>query len=268
MGERHTAIDVSATWDAATTLAALAANRRAKNLAEALDLVLVTRYCQLNSTPDEIEVDGRAVVPGCERMIHPGGVGTPRLREFALADLSARLHRSHDATRAFVADALDLRYRLPCIWHRLTAGEIEIWRARGVARATRDLSVDAARFVDAEVVRIIDSIGPRRLERVVQAAAIAADPDDAEQAVRERDDRQVQVLPTVRDGRKDIFIRADVADVIRFEAAVDFVADLLGVDGAVEPKEIRRSRAVGVIADPNAVLDLFARTRGSDGRPR
>jgi hypothetical protein len=104
-----------ASWDAPTTLAALAANRRAKNLAEARDLVLVMRYCELNATPDEIEVDGHVVVPGSERMVQPGGLGTPRVREFAVADVSARMHRSHDATRAFIADALDLRYRLPRI---------------------------------------------------------------------------------------------------------------------------------------------------------
>jgi hypothetical protein len=35
------------------------------------------------------------------------------------------------------------------------------------------------------------------------------------------------------------------------------------LDGDPDPKRIRRSKAIGVIADPNAVLELFARTRTS-----
>ena len=51
-------------------------------------------------------------------------------------------HRSV-AARALVADALDLRYRLPLLWERC-GRSVRAWQARKVAEQTRPLSWDAA----------------------------------------------------------------------------------------------------------------------------
>lgn len=245
----------------ADVLDALVTNRRVKNLAEAHDLVLVARYCQLNATADAIAHPAETYAGG-ERLVHPGGDGTRPVREFAVADLAARLGRSHDTTLRLVTDVLDLVYRLPLLWRRVLVGRVEPWRARQIATASHPASWEAARRVDAEVYSIAASVGPKRLAAIVAAAVIAADPDHADRlAERAADSRQVRVDRSSQQGLKDVFIRADAADVIRFDAAVDLVADLLHADGVAGSKQVRRAKAIGVLADPVQVLDLYERTR-------
>lgn len=248
--------------DEADVLGALATNKTAKNLTEAHDLVLVAAYCALNDRLDTLDTpNGPRAISGGETLIHPGGPGTPKLREFAAMDLAARMGRAHYPTLMLIADVLDLKYRLPKTWAQVMAGEVQVWRARNIAQATHHLSAEACAIVDVQVYRIIETVGPARLDRIVQAAVIAADPAAAEMEAEVGDDRQVTVDRSSRHGRKDVFIRADAGDVIRFDAAVDFVADLLGLDGDSDSKQVRRAKAIGIIANPNAVLELFARTR-------
>ena len=63
----------------------------------------------------------------------PGGVGAPALQE-----------TTTQAAAAQMADALDLRHRLPMLWGKVGAGAVRAWKARAVAKATRHLSVTAA----------------------------------------------------------------------------------------------------------------------------
>ena len=95
-----------------------------------------------------------AVLPGTERAVRLGGVGTPWVAEFAYAELGARMGMGTWSARRFVADALDVRHRLPLIWERLRAREARVGFARLVAARTRHLSVGAAGFVDAAMVAV------------------------------------------------------------------------------------------------------------------
>ena len=47
-----------------------------------------------------------------------------------------------------IADALDLRWRLPRLWVQVVAGEVRAWQARKVAALTRRLSADACAELD------------------------------------------------------------------------------------------------------------------------
>jgi hypothetical protein len=104
----------------ADVLDALVVNRWVKNLAEAHDLVLVARYLELNATSESIARPAEMFAGG-ERMIRPGGDGTRRVWEFAVADLAARLGRGQDSlpsmnsaparTRATNCGALTARQR-------------------------------------------------------------------------------------------------------------------------------------------------------------
>jgi hypothetical protein len=68
------------------------------------------------SRPDR----GRAL-PGTERAVRLGGGGTPKVLEFAPADLGLRMGKSPHAARALMADALDVRHRLPrLLWARVS----------------------------------------------------------------------------------------------------------------------------------------------------
>ena len=52
------------------------------------------------------------------------------------------------AARALIADALDLRYRLPRLWDRVLTGGVRAWQARKIAEQTRPLSWEACADVD------------------------------------------------------------------------------------------------------------------------
>jgi Domain of unknown function (DUF222) len=75
--------------------------------------------------------------------------------EFAPAELSAHLETSHGSARSLMADALDVRHRLPELWQLILAGVVPSWKARKVAQATRHLSRSSAMHVDAAVAPAI-----------------------------------------------------------------------------------------------------------------
>ena len=67
------------------------------------------------------------VLPGTERSRRYGGDGTPFAGEFAAAELGVLLSRSHVAAATLIADALDVRHRLPQLWAALAAGQVRVW---------------------------------------------------------------------------------------------------------------------------------------------
>src|SRR3954469_5117271 len=101
-----------------------------------------------------------AVLPGLEWSVQVGGAGPPAGGEFAFAELGARMQMSPFSARRLVADALDVRHRLPLIWERVVRREARVSNARLVATRTRHLSVEAAAFVDAAMVDFVDGSLP------------------------------------------------------------------------------------------------------------
>ena len=126
------------------------------------------RRCSRTCTRDGLPRPGpvsRRVLPGMERAVRVGGVGTPRVAEFAYAELGARLEMRPWSARRLVADALDVRHRLPLIWARLRApGEARVGHARLVAAKTRHLSVEAAArgCGDGDLRGRVAALGPVR----------------------------------------------------------------------------------------------------------
>lgn len=119
----------------------------------------------------------RTVLPGMERAVQVGGAGTPRIEEFAFAELGARLQMGPWSARQLVADALDVRHRFPLIWSRVMTGRARIGNARRVAAKTRHLSSEAAASVDAAMVEHLDGSLPwgRFMDRL-DAKIVRADP--------------------------------------------------------------------------------------------
>ena len=54
-----------------------------------------------------------------ERACAYGGEGTPEVSEYCAAELGALQGTGACAARLLIADALDLRYRLPRLWDRV-----------------------------------------------------------------------------------------------------------------------------------------------------
>jgi hypothetical protein len=253
--------------DADALLSAAEANERVVQAAEARRLAIAATWADLHGFLDDPE--RCAVLPGAERLIRLGGDGTPEVAEFAPAELGAVLGISPHAAESLVGDALDLRHRLPMLWARVRAGEARAWVARRIADITRLASREAAAVVDRRVAPFAHSLTPGRLEKVAEAALIEADPDAAEREAKLAADRQgVWVSSETHDGFKDVFIRTDAASAQQFDAAIDRVADGLGVLGDTDPKEVRRGKAVGVLASPQVALDLFDEAFGTPAGAR
>jgi hypothetical protein len=242
--------------DADALLAAAEDNERVLQAAEARRLQIAAAWADLHG-----DLEGparRAVLPGAERLVRLAGKGTPEVAEFAPAELGAVLGVSPDSAAVLVGDALELRHRLPLLWGRIVGGEVEAWVGRRVAQATRQASREATAAADRRVAPFAHSLPAGRLVNIAQAALIDADPRAAEKAADQSRERQgVWLERDAVDGYRDLFIRTDAASAMQFDAAVERVADGLGRLGDTDDKDVRRGKAIGILASPQAALNLF-----------
>lgn len=244
--------------DADQTLTWLSAWQRMAGWVEAAALQGAAHFADLRNG-HELAAGGMAVLPGRERQRRLGGQGTPKVAEFAADELAAELGMSAGRGTGLIADALDLRHRLPAVLAALGQGTVEGWRARLVARGTRELSAAQAAAVEAEVLPQLPQVTSAKVRKLVEAAAIAADPDTADELV----DQAARGRFVARDrsfhGTSDLFARLDTADAIRLDARVDQVADLLAELGDARAKDELRAVALGLLAEPAAVQSLWQR---------
>ena len=246
------------------------AARKAQQQAAVEELELALEWarlhpCPANETPahwGEADLHDEGLVP-------LAGPGAPWVAEFAPVDLAAALGITHDAGRQLVADALELAYRLPRLWERVLAGEVPVWRARLIARETTDLSVKAALFADRLIAATPRRIGQVQAARLVQEARLYFDPDralaDEEEALAKRG---VWLRHGTAPATTDITMTLDTPDALLFDQTVTRIAGDLRELGDTEDLEVRRARAVGILADPQHALDLLVRPRQRSTQPR
>ena len=198
-------------------------------------------------------------IPGGNRPIHPGGEGTPEMAGFAVAEFGAHLGSSGGCTERFIADALDIRHRLPRLWARLCANEIDGWQAQKVAQETRHLSQAQAALVDQALAGMIGRWAWAQVLRTLEGKIIEVDAERiAKLAETKLAETGVWVGQHTEHGTKTVFVRADAPDVIWFDAMVDRLADVLARRGDSRSKDQRRAAAVGILANPLYALRLLA----------
>ncbi len=207
------------------------------------------------------------VLPGTERSKRYGGDGTPFAGEFAAAELGVLLGRSHVAAATLMADALDVRHRLPKLWAELTAGHVRVWQARHVASRTRatGLTLAQAREVDQTTTPYLASLPWGRFLELLEARIIAADPDAAEaRRIAAELERFVVTGQSNEHGLKTLIAKATAGEVIYLVAMVDRIAEILLQQGDTDPVGVRRSKALGILGHPARALALL-RSAGSVG---
>lgn len=221
---------------------------------------------------NEETTDPRGYAFGKERAVFLGGQGTPKVAEFAAAELGGRLQLSPFAAGLLMADALDLRHRLPHLWGRVRAMEVKVSYARYVAKKTRELPPALAAYVDERVAESADGRLPwSRFTQLVEASIIASDPIASAEA-EERAAKAQFAQPTQSNGHglRGFYIRADFATVARFDAAVAYFADALAALGDTRSLDERRVTAVLILANPTHAVDLlraYADWREAGGAP-
>ena len=109
------------------------------------------------------------------------------MSEYCAAELGALQGIGVFAARLLIADALDLRYRLPRLWDRVRTGGVRAWQARKIAEATRPLSWAAVSDLDHALADVVGMMPWPRFRRILDAAILDADPElAAERAERAR----------------------------------------------------------------------------------
>lgn len=248
------------TLDSAAVLAAARRHRAEADAAERAVLADALAWAQLHLADPG---DERDVATWGDTPVPLAGEGAPHISQFAVIELGAVLGMSRRSAEDLVADAVELAYRLPQTWTRVTAGTVKAWRARHVAQATRDLSLDAAGFVDAQVSTFANRISSAELQRLIDSAIATFMPELAREiAAAAEDTRNVRV-----DHGQISF-----AGTSRLEGEIDFL-DALDLDnalraGAAQLAELgsdlsldaRRSVALGSLARGELALDLEAPT--------
>ncbi|MCW2794525.1 hypothetical protein [Nocardioides sp.] len=144
-----------------------------QRLAERRLLNYAARWCVLHPTKAETGHAtwsdlGEADVLDRDEPI--GGDGTPLVAAFTAEPLAAALGISTRAGIQLMADALNREHRLPKTHKGVQSLDIAPWRGRRLARATASLSLEAARYVDEQLVSRLDSCGPVTIDRAVAEA--------------------------------------------------------------------------------------------------
>jgi hypothetical protein len=193
--------------------------------------------------------------------------------EFAASAFGARLRMGTLGGKAMIADALDARHRLPRCWARVQEFEARVPWVRYVARRTRELSVEAAAVIDAELAEQVDGrVAWSRFCARFEGLLVAADPDAA--AARERARREEVFARSTRGsehGIKGFYLRGPASVVIRLEATVAFVAEALkALGGGGADEDQRRVTAMAILANPMQAVELlaaYAAHRARTGEP-
>ncbi len=205
------------------------------------------------------------------RPSRPGGSfdeqrGIPGWSWSAAAPFAAAIGRSTLAGDALIRDALVLRHRLPRLWRRVVAAELETWRARRIAQLVLGAPDDVCDHLDRDLSTLAHRVGATTLATLLDEAMMRLHPEDRElDQVQALDHRHVTLHDTSinHTGVADLSIRGDWKDLHDFDHTVAAIAarlaDLDAAEGRPDDSlDVRRSRAVGVLADPataQALLD-------------
>jgi len=194
------------------------------------------------------------------------GEGAPLVAEFAPMEFGAALGLSTDSARSLVGDALELAHRLKRTWKLVRAGEVPLWKARRLAQLTTTLSLDGAEFVDRQLAGFVGKVSWAGIERLVDQARVAFDPEGAEkERLAAADGRRFDVRTDEANHHGTVHVEGvlDLADAIDLDTAIRQGAEELAALGASESLDVRRSMAAGELARRQLAFDL--RAEAGDG---
>ena len=258
--------------DASATLSFVTGRRRAVDLAAAQELEGVAHWADLHrigglgSIDSEIldsmtiaeQLAAEADRRGVEGMLRLAGQGAFMVEEYAVAELATALGLNEPAGRAYVGQAVELRDRLPRCWAQVMAGTLPAWKARQIAERTIPLADETAAAVDASLAPFAGRLTLTRIIRAVDAAILRHQPDLAAERDAEAAEKRGVWLDDGLDGTSSLNARMDTPDAAALDHAVDQMATTLGRLGDTDSRDVRRARALGVLADPQYALDLDA----------
>src|SRR5215213_9719557 len=187
------------------------------------------------------------------------GPGAPLVGEFSMTEFAAAIGLPTEAGKAYLREAVELRYRLHRVWSRLVKGDLPAWRARRIARETMLLSPEAAAHVDRQVAHVAHKVRPAQVDRLVAEAIGRFMPEEAERRRRQAADGRSFTIDTAQPslrGTSQVYGELDLADALDLDAAVTAGARALKDLGSTQSLDVRRATAVGDLARRQLTLDL------------
>ena len=157
-----------------------------------------------------------------------------------------------------IADALDLRYRLPRLWARVCANEIEGADAQQIARETRHLNRMQAARVDDAVASSVGRLSWAGVLRLLRAKIIEVDADNIAKMAEDQKTRTGVFVGQVEAGFQTLEFRGDAARVLWVNAMVNRLASILLQNGDQRPLGQRQSTAMELMTNPLEQLYLLA----------
>ena len=187
------------------------------------------------------------------------GPGAPLIAEFSVTEFAAAIGLPTETGKAYLGEAVELRYRLPRVWTRVVKGDLPAWRARRIARQTLLLTPEAAAHVDRHVAHTAHKIRPAQVDRLVEEAIGRFMPEEAERRRRQAADGRNFTINTNQPsltGTSAVYGELDLADALDLDAAVTAGAQALKDLGSTDTLDVRRATAVGDLARRQLTLDL------------
>ena len=161
-----------------------------------------------------VEPGGGGYQPWWSGPARTAGPGRRRCRSTARPSWVRCRGRGRSWPRLLIADALDLRSRLPRLWERVRTGGVRAWQARKIAEAPGRCH---GRRSPTSTMRWLTSSGLMtwsRFRRILAAAILDADPEAAaERAERARTAQGVFSFDS-EDGLTTIVAKATAGDAV------------------------------------------------------
>src|SRR5690606_28827572 len=163
-----------------------------------------------------------------EQKVLIAGDGTPDVAEWAIPTFGLEIRQNFYQARALIADALDLRHRLPRTWWLVRHARVPARVARRFAQQTRQLSKEQARVVDRRFARDLSNLSIGRLDNRVRAEILRADRERAEQEAEiANHGRYFRVSRPKPTGQCEVWARMPAPDAQQADSSVNRLADIL-----------------------------------------
>jgi len=252
-----TSVDLTCGLDRGQAIDHIRANRQLKRIGINNELILAAIWAD-NHPPESIDPH-QLDLPGGDRSIQPGGDGTPSLARFCVSEFAADSHYPIGTAEHLIADALDLRHRLPLLDERMRAYDIDARDCQTIARQTRHLTLAQAMAVDAEIAASVGTVSFYRLMQLLEAAIIRADPE----RVRKMADKVAKTLgawlgESNEHGIKALYMRLKAADGLWFYASLEQMVGVLKRRGHTGGKGELFSAALRVLGIPLLAVQYLA----------
>ncbi len=206
------------------------------------------------STEDELDVTR-------ERATRLGADGSPLVGEFLPLEVAAVKGISTTAATWLIRDVINLQSRHPHLWGWVCRGEVQPYRAFQLVQlaAKYELTEEQAHDLDTALAPKLGTLGWARLMRLARGliALVATDAVRAA-ADRARAERFCRIAPSDEPVVSDVWARLDTTDAQQLDATLSALAKAMAGLGDTDDLDVRRARALGILATPQRATALLA----------